>query len=261
MTAWEKVEIARNPKRKTSLDYIDEIFDEFMELHGDRNFKDDKAIVCGLARIDKQNYTVIAEQKGRTTKENIERNFGMPQPEGYRKALRLMKQAEKFGRAVIAFVDTPGAFCGLEAEERGQGEAIARNLLEMSDLKVPVLSVVIGEGGSGGALGLAIADRVWMLQNAVYSVISPEGCASILWKDAAKAEMAAASLKLAAEDAKSIGVIERILSENDIGKKEFYDRIRTLLMEELKVLSEEADLIQSRYDRFRKLGVSAVVKE
>ena len=185
----------------------------------------------------------------------------MPQPEGYRKALRLMRQAEKFGRPVICFVDTSGAYCGVGAEERGQGQAIAENLLEMSTLCVPIISILIGEGGSGGALGLAVADRVWMLQNAVYSVISPEGCASILWKDAAKAEMAAVSLKLAAEDAKSIGVIERILSENDIGKKEFYDRIRTLLMEELKVLSEEADLIQSRYDRFRKLGVSAVVKE
>ena len=185
----------------------------------------------------------------------------MPQPEGYRKALRLMRQAEKFGRPVICFVDTSGAYCGVGAEERGQGQAIAENLLEMSTLCVPIISILIGEGGSGGALGLAVADRVWMLQNAVYSVISPEGCASILWKDAAKAEMAAASLKLAAEDAKSIGVIERILSENDIGKKEFYDRIRTLLMEELKVLSEEADLVQHRYDRFRKLGVSAVVKE
>ena len=205
--------------------------------------------------------TVIAIEKGHTAKERSYRNFGMPQPEGYRKALRLMRQAEKFGRPVICFVDTSGAYCGVGAEERGQGQAIAENLLEMSTLCVPIISILIGEGGSGGALGLAIADRVWMLQNAVYSVISPEGCASILWKDAAKAEMAAASLKLAAEDAKSIGVIERILSENDIGKKEFYDRIRTLLMEELKVLSEEADLIQSRYDRFRMLGVSAVVKE
>ena len=205
--------------------------------------------------------TVIAIEKGHTAKERSYRNFGMPQPEGYRKALRLMRQAEKFGRPVICFVDTSGAYCGVGAEERGQGQAIAENLLEMSTLCVPIISILIGEGGSGGALGLAVADRVWMLQNAVYSVISPEGCASILWKDAAKAEMAAASLKLAAEDAKSIGVIERILSENDIGKKEFYDRIRTLLMEELKVLSEEADLIQSRYDRFRKLGVSVVVKE
>lgn len=167
--------------------------------------------------------TVIAIEKGHTAKERSYRNFGMPQPEGYRKALRLMRQAEKFGRPVICFVDTSGAYCGVGAEERGQGQAIAENLLEMSTLCVPIISILIGEGGSGGALGLAVADRVWMLQNAVYSVISPEGCASILWKDAAKAEMAAASLKLAAEDAKSIGVIERILSENDIGKKEFYD--------------------------------------
>ena len=172
-----------------------------------------------------------------------------------------MKQAEKFGRPIVCFVDTSGAYCGIGAEERGQGQAIAENLLEMSTLCVPIISILIGEGGSGGALALAVADRVWMLQNAVYSVISPEGCASILWKDAAKAEAAAASLKLTAEDAKSLGVIERILSENDIGKKEFYDRIRTLLTEEIRELSGDIDLTQNRYDRFRNLGVRAVVKE
>ena len=172
-----------------------------------------------------------------------------------------MKQAEKFGRPIVCFVDTSGAYCGISAEERGQGQAIAENLLEMSTLCVPIISILIGEGGSGGALALATADRVWMLQNAVYSVISPEGCASILWKDSAKAETAAASLRLTAEDAKSLGVIERILSENDIGKKEFYDRIRTLLTEEIKELSGDIDLTQNRYDRFRSLGVSAVIKE
>ena len=260
-TAWERQLLIRDKNRPTVRDYIPRIFTDFYEMHGDRNFGDDGAIIGGIGRLNGLPVTILAQVKGRNLRENKASNFAMPHPEGYRKALRLAHQAEKFHRPIICLIDTPGAFCGVEAEERGQGEAIARNLLEMSDLKVPVLSVVIGEGGSGGALGLAVADRVWMLQNAVYSVISPEGCASILWKDAAKAEMAATSLKLAAEDAKSIGVIERILSENDIGKKEFYDRISTLLMEELKVLSEEADLIQSRYDRFRKLGVSAVVKE
>ena len=205
--------------------------------------------------------TVIAIEKGHTAKERSHRNFGMPNPEGYRKALRLMKQAEKFGRPVICFIDTAGAYCGIGAEERGQGQAIAENLVEMSTLCVPVISILIGEGGSGGALALAVADRVWMLQNSVYSVISPEGCASILWKDAAKAEDAAASLKLTAEDAKSLGIIERILSENDIGKKEFYDRIRSLLVKELGGLSNDPDLVGKRYDRFRRMGVNAVVKE
>ena len=172
-----------------------------------------------------------------------------------------MKQAEKFGRPIICFIDTSGAYCGIGAEERGQGQAIAENLMEMSTLCVPVISILIGEGGSGGALALGVADRVWMLQNAVYSVISPEGCASILWKDSAKAETAAASLKLTAEDAKSLGVIERILSEKEIGKKEFYDRIRNLLTEEIKVLANDIDLVGARYDRFRNLGVSAVIKE
>ena len=184
----------------------------------------------------------------------------MPSPEGYRKALRLMKQAEKFGRPIICFVDTSGAYCGIGAEERGQGQAIAENLMEMSTLCVPVISILIGEGGSGGALGLAVADRVWMLQNAVYSVISPEGCASILWKDASKAETAAARLKLTAEDAKSLGVIERILSEDDIGKKEFYERIRTLLAEELGELSNDLDLVGKRYERFRQIGADVVNK-
>ena len=260
-TAYERVKLARDSKRPTGLDYIRNIFKGFIEFHGDRCFADDPAIVGGIAKLSDFPVTVIAIEKGHTARERTFRNFGMPQPEGYRKALRLMKQAEKFGRPVICFVDTSGAYCGVGAEERGQGQAIAENLLEMSTLCVPIISVLIGEGGSGGALALAVADRVWMLQNAVYSVISPEGCASILWKDAGKAAEAAESLKLTAEDAKSLGVIERILSENDIGKKEFYDRIRDLLTEELKALSEDAELTEKRYERFRGLGVNAVNRE
>lgn len=258
--AYERVKLARDSKRPTGLDYIKNIFKGFIEFHGDRRYADDPAVVGGIAKLDKVPVTVIAIEKGHTAKERTYRNFGMPKPEGYRKALRLMKQAEKFGRPIICFVDTSGAYCGIGAEERGQGQAIAENLLEMSTLCVPIISVLIGEGGSGGALALAAADRVWMLQNAVYSVISPEGCASILWKDSAKADAAAASLKLTAEDGKSLGVIERILSEDDIGKKEFYDRIRGLLAEELKGLSRDTELTQKRYDRFRRLGAEAVIK-
>jgi acetyl-CoA carboxylase carboxyl transferase subunit alpha len=199
--------------------------------------------------------TVIAIEKGHSAKERNYRNFGAPHPEGYRKALRLMKQAEKFGRPIICFIDTSGAYCGVEAEERGQGQAIAQNLVEMSTLCVPVISILVGEGGSGGALALAVADRVWMLQNAVYSVISPEGCASILWKDAAKAPDAAANLKITAEDAKKLGVIEQIISEDDIGKKEFFDRIRVMLGKEIKVLTSDTELVGKRYERFKNIGV------
>ena len=255
---YERVKLARDRKRPTGLDYIKNIFKGFMEFHGDRRYADDPAVVGGIAKLDDIPVTVIAIEKGHTAKERTYRNFGMPKPEGYRKALRLMKQAEKFGRPVVCFVDTSGAYCGIDAEERGQGQAIAENLLEMSTLCVPILSILIGEGGSGGALALAVADRVWMLQNAVYSVISPEGCASILWKDSSKAEAAAASLRLTAEDGKSLGVIERILSENDIGKKEYFDRIRALLTEELRELSCDMELTQKRYDRFRRLGTDAV---
>lgn len=258
--AYERVRLARDSKRPTGLDYIKSIFKGFIEFHGDRRYADDPAVVGGIAKLNDRPVTVLAIEKGHTAKERTYRNFGMPQPEGYRKALRLMKQAEKFGRPIICFVDTSGAYCGIGAEERGQGQAIAENLLEMPTLCVPIVSIVIGEGGSGGALALAVADRVWMLQNAVYSVISPEGCASILWKDSAKAETAAASLKLTAEDAKSLGVIERILSEKNIGKTGFYDRIRALLTEELEELSHDVDLTQSRYDRFRNMDVSAVIK-
>lgn len=259
--SYERVKLARDNSRPTGQDYIRHIFKRFIELHGDRRFGDDPAIVGGIARLNGNPVTVIAIEKGHTAKERAYRNFGAPHPEGYRKALRLMKQAEKFGRPIICFIDTLGAYCGIGAEERGQGQAIAENLMEMTTLCVPIISILIGEGESGGALALAVADRVWMLQNAVYSVISPEGCASILWKDSGKAEAAAASLKLTAEDAKSLGVIERILTENDIGKKEFYDRIRTLLIEELGELSNDLDLVGKRYERFRRIGVNAVVKE
>lgn len=248
------VKLARDNRRPTGLDYIQNIFTDFLELHGDRRYGDDAAIVGGIARLGELPVTVIAMEKGHIAKERAYRNFGAPHPEGYRKALRLAKQAEKFGRPVICFVDTSGANCGIGAEQRGQGQAIAENLMELSTLCVPVISILIGEGGSGGALALAVADRVWMLSNAVYSVISPEGCASILWKDAKKAEEAAASLKLTADDALKLGVIEKILPEQELGEKPFYDRLRSDLASELAELSRDPDLITKRYDRFRKIG-------
>ena len=248
------VKLARDNRRPTGLDYIQNIFTDFLELYGDRRYGDDPAIVGGIAYLGELPVTVIAIEKGHTAKERAYRNFGAPHPEGYRKALRLAKQAEKFGRPVICFVDTSGANCGIGAEQRGQGQAIAENLMELSTLCVPVISILIGEGGSGGALALAVADRVWMLSNAVYSVISPEGCASILWKDAKKAEEAAASLKLTADDALKLGVIEKILPEQELGEKPFYDRLRSDLVSELIELSRDPDLITKRYDRFRKIG-------
>ncbi len=214
LTAWERVEIARNPKRKTALDYINEIFDEFIELHGDRCYGDDKAMVCGLGRIENQNYTIIAEQKGRNTKENIERNFGMPNPESYRKAIRIMKQAEKFNRPVITFIDTKGAYPGVEAEQRGQGEAIAKSMFEMAKLTVPVIAIVIGEGSSGGALAIGVANKVIMLENAIYSILSPEGYSSILWKDSSRFKEAADRMKLTANDLYDMGIIEIVIKES-----------------------------------------------
>ena len=207
------MQIARANNRKTSLDYIEKIFDEFIELHGDRNYRDDKAMVCGIARIGTQNYTVIAEQKGRNTKENIERNFGMPNPESYRKAIRFMEQSEKFNRPVITFIDTKGAYPGIGAEERGQGQAIASSMLKMAGLKVPIISIVIGEGSSGGALAIGVANKVFMLENAIYSILSPEGYASILWKDASRAEEAAEKMKLTAKDLYDLNVIDKIIDE------------------------------------------------
>ena len=254
-TAWEKVEIARNPNRKTALDYINEVFDEFLELHGDRISKDDSAIVCGLARINNQNFTVIAQQKGRNTKENIMRNFGMPNPESYRKAMRFMKQAEKFNRPIITFVDTKGAYPGIEAEEKGQGEAIAKSMFEMSKLKVPVITIVIGEGSSGGALAISIANKIFMLENAIYSILSPEGYASILWKDSNRAQEAAEKMKLTAQDLYDFKIIDKIIDEKegfDIIAKNIRDEILSEVAELNKMLPKE--LIEQRYSKFRKIG-------
>lgn len=252
--SYQRVKKARNNSRPTGAKYIENLFEDFVEFHGDRRFGDDPAVIGGVARLGEMPVTVIAIEKGKTARERSFRNFGAPNPEGYRKALRLMKQAEKFGRAVVCIVDTSGAYCGIGAEERGQGQAIAENLMEMSTLCVPIVSIVVGEGGSGGALALAFADRVWMLQNAVYSVISPEGCASILWKDAKMAELAASSLKLTAEDAKRLGVIERIIPEDGIGTDSFFDRIRGLLESELDKLVRDPELLAKRYQRFRGIG-------
>ena len=254
LTPYDRVRTARDNKRPTGLDYINRVFSGFFELHGDRRFADDSAVVGGVAYLEGRPVTVIAIEKGHTTKERMARAFGAPNPEGYRKALRLMRQAEKFNRPVICFINTSGAYCGIGAEERGQGQAIAENLMEMMTLNTPVISILVGEGGSGGALALAVADRVWMLENAVYSVISPEGCASILWKDAGKAAEAAANLKLTAQDALTHSIIERIIRESDMGHPSFYARIRKLLSEELEVLRHCGNLTEQRYERFRRIG-------
>ena len=259
VSAWERVLKSREKERPVGKDYIDRLFTDFVELHGDRYYKDDPAVVGGIAYFHGKAVTVIAQCKGKTTKENLERNFAMPSPEGYRKALRLMKQAEKFQRPVICFVDTPGAFCGMEAEERGQGEAIARNLYEMSALKVPVLSIVIGEGGSGGALALAVADEVWMMENAVYSVLSPEGFASILWKDSKKASEAAGVMRLTAADLKELKVIEEIICEPEVYREDTMVPVLCELEEKMEHFLEqygslsEKQLTDRRYDRFRRM--------
>ncbi len=257
--AWDRVQLSRMNDRPVGSDYIRELFTDFIELHGDRYFADDKAIIGGIARFRGMPVTVITQAKGTNTKENIERNFGMPSPDGYRKSLRLMKQAEKFGRPVICFVDTPGAFCGLEAEERGQGEAIARNIYEMSGLKVPVLSIIIGEGGSGGALAMAVADEVWMLENSVYSILSPEGFASILWKDSSKAKDAAGVMRLTAEDLYHMGIVEQVFAEPSGYTAEnlrevtqpIASKIEQFLLRYEQMSGEE--LAGRRYDRFRRL--------
>lgn len=255
--AWNRVLCSRKKDRPVGEDYIQEIFDDFMEFHGDRYYKDDAAIVGGIAYFHGEAVTVIAQAKGKTTKDNITHNFGMPSPDGYRKALRLMKQAEKFGRPIICFVDTPGAFCGLEAEERGQGEAIARNLYEMSALKVPVLSIVIGEGGSGGALAMAVANEVWMLENSIYSILSPEGFASILWKDSKRADEAAEVMKLTAKDLKELGMIEQIIEEPE---EYTYDNMEKVCQDIKKRIENflikynamsQHELVHHRYERFR----------
>lgn len=259
ITPWEKVKLARMPIRPTGLDYIDQIFDGFLEMHGDRLFGEDRAIVGGIAYFNDIPVTVIAQQKGRNTKENIARNFSMPHPEGYRKALRLMKQAEKFKRPILCFIDTPGAFCGLGAEERGQGEAIATNLAEMILLKTPIISIVISEGGSGGALALGVADRVYMLEHAVYSILSPEGFASILYKDSSKAEQAAKDMKLTAQDLQQFGIIDGIIPEPPGGAHSDYDfvmeQVKAFLEKDLQTLCKlpVEELLELRYQKIRTL--------
>lgn len=257
--AWERVTISRKNDRPVGQDYIRILFSDFLEFHGDRCYGDDTAIIGGIARFAGIPVTVIAQAKGKSTKENVAHHFGMPSPEGYRKALRLMKQAEKFKRPILLFVDTPGAFCGIEAEERGQGEAIARNLFEMSSMKVPVLSVVIGEGGSGGALALAVADEVWMLENAIYSVLSPEGFASILWKDSKRASEAAAVMKLTAADLKKLGVIEAVIAEPEVYTEETMQSVVFVLQKKITEFLDThcnfspEELAAQRYERFRKM--------
>lgn len=256
--AMEIVTKARDINRLSVLELAEELFDDFIEFHGDRNVRDDSAIVGGIASFNGTPVTLIGNQKGKNIQENIERNFGSPHPEGYRKAYRLMKQAEKFGRPVLTFVNTSGAYCGVEAEERGQGEAIARNLLLMSQLKVPVISFIMGEGGSGGALALAVANDVWMMENAIYSILSPEGFASILWKDASRAKEAAEVMKLTAKDLKELKVIDGIISETnsqgETSKEEAMKQIEKKLTETLPVLLQKSPetLVLERYERFRK---------
>lgn len=260
LTAWDRVCLARLSARPTTLEYIECIFSSFIELHGDRAFGDDKAIVGGLALLDDMPVTVIGNQKGRNTKENIERNFGMANPEGYRKALRLMKEAEKFHRPIITFVDTPGAFCGIGAEERGEAESIAKNIMEMTNLKTPIISVVIGEGSSGGALGIGVGDRIYMLENSIYSVLSPEGFATILWKDSARAQEAANMMKITAEDLYKLGIIDGIIPEVNGGahnsKEETAQKIKEVLLKSIQELNKKSvkELQEERYEKYRKIG-------
>jgi len=260
MQPWDRVQVARHPERPTTLDYIRDLFQDFIELHGDRSYGDDAAIVGGIASFKGKAITIIGHQRGRDTKENIRRNFGMPHPEGYRKALRLMKQAEKFGRPIICFIDTKGAYPGKAAEERGQSEAIARNLFEMAGLKVPVISVVIGEGGSGGALALGLANHIHMLENSTYSVISPEGAASILWKDAALAQKAAEAMKITAPDLKAMGIVDEIIPEalggahRDPKQQAVYmsETLERSISELTKLNAEQ--LVDARYEKFKAIG-------
>jgi acetyl-CoA carboxylase carboxyl transferase subunit alpha len=260
LTAVDRVQLARHPKRPFTLDYIDRVFSDFIELHGDRAFRDDEAIVCGWARLDDRSVMIVGHQKGRDMKENLRRNFGMPHPEGYRKALRVMKQAEKFGAPIITLIDTPGAYPGLGAEERGQAEAIARNLFEMARLRVPIVAVVIGEGGSGGALALGVADRILMFENSVYSVISPEGCAAILWKTAGAKDKAAEALKLTAHDLASLDVIDEVLPEPLGGAHMEWDAtadtLRSGLLRHLVELEgqDPDDLRRARWAKFDAMG-------
>ena len=272
-TAIERVQLARHPDRPYSSDLFTTIFDDFVELHGDRRYSDDPALVAGFARLDGVEVLVVGQQKGRDTNQRRHRNFGMPKPEGYRKAIRLMHVAEKFGRPIITFIDTPGAYPGIDAEERGQAEAIAFNLREMAGIRVPIVVVVIGEGGSGGALAIGIGDRVLMMENAIYSVISPEGCAAILWKDAGKADLAAAALRLTASDLMNFGVVDEVVPEGEVwefsedeGDKKKYrrytqvaDGLKRAIIRNLKELSliDPTDLVKNRYDKFRRMGAAA----
>ncbi len=260
LNRWQITQLARHPERPYMLDYVKMLFSDFIEVHGDRLFRDDPAIVTGFAELDGKRVVIVGQQKGRTTKDKLYRNFGMPHPEGYRKALRVMKLAEKFGLPVITFVDTPGAYPGLGAEERGQAEAIARNLMEMAGLKIPIVVVVIGEGGSGGALALGIGDRILMMEFAIYSVISPEGCASILWKDAGKGEIAAEIMKITAKDLKGFGVVDVVVEEPEGGAhrdpelagRKLKERIIEALDELCGVPPEK--LVELRYEKFRRIG-------
>ena len=245
---------ARDQGRLTALDFAQGIFDDFIELHGDRNFRDDGAIIGGIGRLNGQAVTVLGIQKGRNLQDNLNRNFGQPHPEGYRKALRLMKQAEKFDRPVVTFINTAGAYPGVGAEERGQGEAIARNLMEMSDLKVPIIAIIIGEGGSGGALALAVADKVWMLENTIYSILSPEGFATILWKDGSRSEEAAELMKITSGELLNMGIVDKVIPERGYFTSEIIEAIKTAIVDELAELSQLSteDLLEARYQRFRK---------
>jgi len=258
--AWQRVQLARHPKRPHALDYIERLFTDFQEIHGDRSFGDDPAIVAGLAQFEKRPVAIVAEQKGRDTKQKLFRNFGMPKPEGYRKALRVMQLAAKFHKPVITFLDTPGAYPGIDAEERGQAEAIARNLREMARLQAPVIAVCIGEGGSGGALALGVGNIVLMLENAIYSVISPESCAAIIYRDSGKAERAAAALKLTAEDLQRFGLIDGIVAEPPGGAQENVDAAAECLRQALRRYCDELSslgpeqLVKQRYTKFRNMG-------
>jgi len=260
LTAWEKTELARHPQRPYTLDYIERLFTDWSEIHGDRRFGEDPAIVCGMARLNGEEVMVVGHQKARDTKQKVYRNFGMPHPEGYRKALRAMQIAEKFERPILTFVDTDGAYPGLEAEERGQAEAIAYNLREMARLKVPIITTVIGVGGSGGALAIAVADRVLMMENSVYSVISPEGCASIMWRDSTKKELAAQAMRITASDLSELGIIDGIVPEPPGGAHRDHEAAATLLGETLKRQLADlrgvgmSELLASRYKKFRNMA-------
>ena len=263
LSYWQTTQVARHPQRPLFLDYVANIFTDFIELHGDRNFADDGSTVCGTAKLDGKSVIIVGQQKGRSMEENIKRNFGMPNPEAYRKAMRLMKMAEKFGKPIITFIDTPGAYPGMGGEERGQAEAIARNLMEMSVLRVPVIACIIGEGGSGGALGIGVANRVLMMQYAIYSVISPESCASILWRDSTKKVEAANSLKNGASDAKRLGIIDEIIPEPLGGAQRGHDEATRNL--KAAILRHLADLTRmqpealkdDRWHKFERMGVTA----